>query len=179
MPKTSAGIMVYRLREGRLEVLLVHPGGPFWAKKDLGAWSIPKGEFAEPEDPFEAAVREFREETGCDIGGPFEPLAPRKQPSGKIVHAWVAEGDLDPRQIKSNTFLLEWPKGSGRQKEFPEIDRAEWFGLREARQRILPGHIGFLDELSDLLRKKNVAFVEAIEDVPKGLPGADRQGRLF
>jgi predicted NUDIX family NTP pyrophosphohydrolase len=154
MPKTSAGILVYRLREGRLEVFLVHPGGPFWAKKDLGAWSIPKGEFTEPEDPLEAAIREFQEETGCDIEGPFEPLAPRKQPSGKIVHAWVAEGDLDPRQIRSNTFLLEWPKGSGQQKEFPEIDRAEWFEIREARHRILPGHLAFLDDLSDLLRKK-------------------------
>jgi predicted NUDIX family NTP pyrophosphohydrolase len=151
MPKTSAGILVYRLREGRLEVFLVHPGGPFWAKKDLGAWSIPKGEFTEPENPLDAAIREFQEETGCEIKGPFEPLAPRKQPSGKIVHAWVAEGDLDPRQITSNTFLLEWPKGSGRQKEFPEIDRAEWFEINEARQRILPGHIGFLDDLIELL----------------------------
>jgi predicted NUDIX family NTP pyrophosphohydrolase len=154
MPKTSAGILVYRLREGRLEVFLVHPGGPFWAKRDLGAWSIPKGEFSEPEDPLAAAVRELQEETGFSLDGPFEPLTPRKQPGGKIVHAWAAEGDLDPRQIRSNTFLLEWPKGSGRQKEFPEVDRAEWFELAEARQRILPGHVGFLEELSDLLGKR-------------------------
>jgi predicted NUDIX family NTP pyrophosphohydrolase len=159
MPKTSAGILVYRLREGKLEVFLVHPGGPFWARKDLGAWSIPKGEFTEPEDPLEAAIREFQEETGYDIEGPFEPLAPRKQPSGKTVHAWAAEGDLDAQKIRSNTFLLEWPKGSGQQKEFPEIDRAEWFEIREARQRILPGQIGFLDDLSALLRNHLPAIV--------------------
>lgn len=151
MPKTSAGLLVYRRQEDRLEVFLVHPGGPFWARKDLGAWSIPKGEFTEPESPLEAAIRESQEETGCDIEGPFEPLTSRKQPGGKIVHAWAVEGDLDPRQIKSNTFLLEWPKGSGRQKEFPEIDRAEWFEIEEARRRILPGHLGFLDELAELL----------------------------
>lgn len=148
MPKTSAGLLVYRLREGRLQVFLVHPGGPFWAKKDIGAWSLPKGEFTEPENPLEAARREFQEETGFGLEGPFEPLTPRKQSGGKIVHAWAVEGDLDPRQIRSNTFLLEWPKGSGRQKEFPEIDRADWFDLEEAKRRILPGQAGFLDELA-------------------------------
>jgi predicted NUDIX family NTP pyrophosphohydrolase len=151
MPKTSAGLLVYRLREGRLEVFLVHPGGPFWARKDLGAWSIPKGEFTAPEEPLAAAIREFQEETGFPIEGAFLPLPPRKQPGGKMVHAWAVEGDLDPRQIRSNTFLLEWPKGSGRQKEFPEVDRAEWFGIPEARRRILPGHLGFLDDLCELL----------------------------
>jgi predicted NUDIX family NTP pyrophosphohydrolase len=150
MPKTSAGLLVYRLREGRLQVFLAHPGGPFWARKDLGAWSLPKGEFIEPEDPLEAARREFQEETGFDLEGPFEPLTPRKQSTGKIVHAWAVEGDFDPRQIRSNTFLLEWPKGSGRQKEFPEIDRADWFDLEEAKRRILPGQAGFLDELAAL-----------------------------
>lgn len=150
MPRTSAGLLVYRLREGRLQIFLVHPGGPFWAKKDLGAWSLPKGEFTEPEDPLAAARREFQEETGFDPEGPFEPLTPRKQSGGKIVHAWAVEGDLDPRQVRSNTFLLEWPKGSGRQKEFPEIDRADWFDLEEAKRRILPGQAGFLDELDDL-----------------------------
>jgi predicted NUDIX family NTP pyrophosphohydrolase len=154
MPKTSAGVLIYRLRDGRLEVFLVHPGGPFWARKDLGAWSIPKGEFTEPENPLDAAIRELREETGFDLEGPFEPLTPRKQPGGKIVHAWAVEGDLDPRHIKSNTFLLEWPKGSSRQKEFPEIDRAEWFEIQEARRRILPGHVVFLDELAELLRRR-------------------------
>jgi predicted NUDIX family NTP pyrophosphohydrolase len=147
MPKTSAGILLYRHGEGGLEIFLVHPGGPFWARKDLGAWSIPKGEFTEPEDPLDAAVREFQEETGCGLEGPFEPLAPRKQAGGKIVHAWAVEGDLDSRQVRSNTFLLEWPRGSGRQKEFPEIDRAEWFDVEEARRRILPGQAGFLDEI--------------------------------
>lgn len=151
MPKTSAGVIIYRIREGALEVFLVHPGGPFWARKDLGAWSIPKGEFTEPEDPLAAAIRELQEETGYEAEGPFVPLAPRKQPGGKTVHAWAVEGDLDPRQIRSNTFLLEWPKGSGRQKEFPEVDRAEWFDLAEAKRRILPGQAGFLDELADLM----------------------------
>lgn len=150
MPKTSAGLLLYRLRQGRLEVFLVHPGGPFWAKKDLGAWSLPKGEFTEPENPLEAARREFQEETGFDLEGPFEPLTPRKQPGGKTVHAWAVEGDLDPGKIRSNTFLLEWPKGSGRQKEFPEIDRAEWFEIEEAKGRILQGQAGFLDELAAL-----------------------------
>lgn len=150
MPKTSAGLLVYRLREGRLQVFLVHPGGPFWARKDLGAWSLPKGEFTEPEDPLEAARREFQEETGFDLEGPFEPLTPRRQSTGKIVHAWAVEGDLDPRHVRSNTFLLEWPKGSGRQKEFPEIDRADWFDLEEAKRHILPGQAGFLDELAGL-----------------------------
>lgn len=151
MAKTSAGILAYRLREGRLEVFLVHPGGPFWARKDLGAWSIPKGELTGPEDPLAAAVREFREETGFEVEGPFAALAPRKQPGGKIVHAWAVESDFDPGEIRSNTFLLEWPRGSGRQKEFPEIDRAEWFDLEEAKRRILPGHAGFLDELAQML----------------------------
>lgn len=150
MPKTSAGILLYRLREDRLEVFLVHPGGPFWARKDLGAWSLPKGEFVEPEAPLDAARREFQEETGFALDGPFEPLTPRKQSGGKTVHAWAVEGDLDPRQIRSNTFLLEWPKGSGRQKEFPEVDRAEWFEIEEARRRILPGQAGFLDEIVGL-----------------------------
>jgi predicted NUDIX family NTP pyrophosphohydrolase len=149
--KTSAGLLVYRLREGRLEVFLVHPGGPFWARKDLGAWSIPKGEFSAPEDPLAAAIREFQEETGLTIQGAFLPLPPRKQPGGKIVLAWTIEGDLDPGQIRSNTFLLEWPKGSGRQKEFPEVDRADWFEIPEAKRRILAGHLGFLDDLCERL----------------------------
>lgn len=151
MPKTSAGLLLYRLREGRLEVFLVHPGGPFWAKKDLGAWSIPKGELSEPEEPLAAAIREFQEETGVAIAGSFLPLPSRKQPGGKTVHAWAVEGDLDAGQIRSNTFLLEWPKGSGRRKEFPEVDRAEWFGIPEARRRILAGQAGFLDDLLELI----------------------------
>ncbi len=151
MPKTSAGLLVYRLPEGRLEVFLVHPGGPFWARKDLGAWSIPKGELAESEEPLAAAIREFQEETGSTIDGAFLPLPPRQQPGGKIVFAWAVEGDLDPGQIHSNTFLLEWPRGSGRRKEFPEVDRAEWFDIPEAKRRILPGQAGLLDDLCERL----------------------------
>ncbi len=153
MPKTSAGLVVYRIQEGRLEIFLVHPGGPFWARKDAGAWSIPKGEFIDPEDPLEAARREFREETGHEIDGSFLPLTPRKQAGGKTVHAWAVQGDIDPERVRSNTFTMEWPRGSGRQKEFPEVDRAEWFEVEEARRRILPGQAGFLDELTDRLRK--------------------------
>jgi predicted NUDIX family NTP pyrophosphohydrolase len=145
--------MVYRIREGGLEVFLVHPGGPFWARKDAGAWSIPKGEFVDPEDPLEAARREFREETGHEIGGSFLPLKPIKQAGGKTVHAWAVQGEIDPERIQSNTFTMEWPKGSGRQKEFPEVDRAAWFGVEEARRRILPGQAGFLDELLNLLKR--------------------------
>jgi len=154
MPKTSAGLLLYRLREGRLEVFLVHPGGPFWARKDPGAWSIPKGEFAEPEEPLAAAIREFQEETGVAIAGSFLPLPPRKQPGSKTVLAWAVEGDLDPGQIQSNTFLLEWPKGSGRRKEFPEVDRAEWFAIPEAKLRILAGQAGFLDDLCERLGRE-------------------------
>lgn len=153
MPKTSAGLMVYRIREGRLEIFLVHPGGPFWARKDAGAWSIPKGEFIDPENPLEAARREFREETGHEINGTFLPLKAIQQAGGKIVHAWAVQGEIDPERVRSNTFTMEWPKGSGRQKEFPEIDRAEWFEVEEARRRILPGQAGLLDELADLFRK--------------------------
>ena len=153
MPKTSAGLVVYRIREGGLEIFLVHPGGPFWARKDMGAWSIPKGEFSESEDPLEAAQREFREETGHEIEGPFLPLKPIQQKGGKIVHAWAVQGDVDSERIQSNTFTMEWPKGSGRQKEFPEVDRAEWFEVEEARRRILPAQAGFLDELIDRLRE--------------------------
>ena len=153
MPKTSAGLVVYRIREGRLEIFLVHPGGPFWARKDAGAWSIPKGEFVQSEDPLEAARREFQEETGHEIEGSFLPLKPIKQAGGKTVHAWAVQGDIDPERIQSNTFTMEWPRGSGRQKEFPEVDRAEWFEVEEARRRILPGQAGFLDELVDLIRK--------------------------
>jgi len=118
--KQSAGLLLYRRPAGRLQVLLVHPGGPFWRKKDLGAWSIPKGEFAAGEDALAAATREFHEETGLEVAGPFTPLAPVKQPGGKIVHAWAVEGDFDPRALRSNTFSLEWPPRSGRQQEFPK-----------------------------------------------------------
>lgn len=145
MPKTSAGLLLYRYRDGALEVFLVHPGGPFWARKDLGAWSIPKGEFAPGEDPLAAAQREFTEETGFPITGEFVALTPLKQPSGKIVHAWAVLGDCDPALVRSNTFTL---KG----KAYPEIDRAGWFGMAEAREKILPGQAGFLLELVASIR---------------------------
>ena len=151
MPLNSAGILPYRLKAGRLEVLLVHPGGPFWAKRDLGSWSIAKGEYVEGEEPLQAALRECFEETGYRPAGLFLPLSPRKQPSGKIVDAWAAEGDWDTSHLVSNTFTMEWPKGSGKVREFPEVDRAEWFEIAEAARRILPGQRGFLDELYEKL----------------------------
>ena len=149
MPKKSAGILLFRRISSNLEVLLVHPGGLFWAKKDEGAWSIPKGEFVESENPLEAARREFEEETGHAISGNFLPLSPLLQPGGKIVHAWAVEGDFDVSNLKSNTFSLEWPPGSGRRKEFPEVDRASWFSLQEARRRILKGQEPFFSEIEE------------------------------
>jgi len=131
---------LHRKHAGVREVFLVHPGGPFWAKKDEGAWSIPKGEFEPGEEPLAAAKREFTEETGFVAAGDFVPLTPLKQPSGKVVHAWAVEMDCDPTRVKSNTFTF---KG----REFPEIDKAAWFALDEARRKILPGQIEFLDEL--------------------------------
>jgi predicted NUDIX family NTP pyrophosphohydrolase len=151
MAKTSAGLLMYRFRHGSLEIFLVHPGGPFWAKKDLGVWSIPKGEFGPGEDPLEAAQREFHEETGYDPEGPFRPLTPVKQGSGKIVHAWAFEGDCDAAHIKSNTFSIEWPPRSGKQQEFPEIDRAGWFSVEAAKERILKGQCSLIDELQRII----------------------------
>ncbi len=150
--KQSAGILLYRRRAGGREVLLVHPGGPFWQKKDLGAWSIPKGEFAPGEDPLAAAQRELHEETGLELLGPFTPLSPVRQPGGKMVHAWAVEGDFDPSLLRSNTFTLEWPPRSGRHQEFPEVDRAAWFDLEEARRRINRGQASLLDQLEGLWR---------------------------
>jgi predicted NUDIX family NTP pyrophosphohydrolase len=130
-----------------LEVLLVHPGGPFWAKKDDGAWSIPKGEFADGEEPLDAAKREFEEETGIPAVGDFIALESLKQPSGKLVFAWAVRSDFDPSRLKSNTFSMEWPPKSGRQQEFPEVDKAEWFNVEAARRKILKGQAPFLDQL--------------------------------
>jgi predicted NUDIX family NTP pyrophosphohydrolase len=155
MAKMSTGLLVHRRRGGRLEVFLVHPGGPFWAKKDLGAWSIPKGECDPEENPFRAAKREFHEETGLSIEGNFRPLRAAKQPGGKTVVAWAVEGDLDPATIKSNTFSMEWPPRSGRQQEFPEIDRAAWFEIDEAKQRILKGQVALLEELERMPARGN------------------------
>ena len=133
------------------EVFLVHPGGPFWARKDAGAWSIPKGEFEGGDDPLEAARREFLEETGSAIDGTFAALAPLKQRSGKIVHAWAVRGDIDASCIKSNSFSMEWPPHSGNQQEFPEVDRGAWFTITAAREKLLAGQRGFLDELEVLI----------------------------
>lgn len=145
--KRSAGLVMYRRAGDALEVLLVHPGGPFWAKRDAGAWSIPKGECESGEEPLAAAIREFREETGLAATPPYLALTPIRQRSGKIVTAWAFEGDCDPASLTSATVSLEWPRRSGRHLEFPEIDRAGWFGLEEARRRILPAQAPLLDEL--------------------------------
>jgi predicted NUDIX family NTP pyrophosphohydrolase len=145
--KRSAGILMYKRMAGELLLLLVHPGGPFWAKKDLGAWSIPKGEYEPGEDPFTVAKREFAEELGTEPVGEFRALGELTQPSRKVVTAWAVEGDFDPRELKSNSFELEWPPKSGRRQSFPEVDRAEWFVLGEARRKILPGQSAFIDLL--------------------------------
>jgi predicted NUDIX family NTP pyrophosphohydrolase len=147
MPRKSAGLLLFRQRAGELDVLLVHPGGPFWAKKDEGAWSIPKGEIQEGEDPLAAAKREVAEELGVAADGDFMPLAPVRQPGGKIVQAWALEADLDPSDITSNTFQMEWPPRSGRQQTFPEVDRAAWFTISEARSKISRGQLPLLDAL--------------------------------
>ena len=145
--RTSAGLLLYRSTSRGLEVLLVHPGGPFFARKDLGAWSIPKGETSEGEDLLDAARREFSEETGFSAEGRAIALGEVRQPGGKIVHAWAVRGDADPARLASNHFELEWPRGSGRSQSFPEVDEARWFDLAEARRRILPAQAAFLDRL--------------------------------
>jgi predicted NUDIX family NTP pyrophosphohydrolase len=153
MSKHSAGLLLYRRRPGGLEVLLVHPGGPFWAGKDAGAWSIPKGEYPPDEDPLAAAYREFKEETGCIIAGEAIPLGSLQQPSGKVIQAWALEGDCDAGAIRSNTFSLEWPPRSGVRQEFPEVDRAAWFPLKDAREKISKGQVGFLEELEQAFKR--------------------------
>jgi predicted NUDIX family NTP pyrophosphohydrolase len=148
----SAGILLYRRRGPALQVLLVHPGGPAWAKRDLGAWSIPKGEYEPDEDPLDAARREFAEELGVAVPqGPVKDLGEIRQRSGKRVRAWALEGDLDVETVSSNTVEFEWPPRSGRLIEIPEVDRAEWFGLSEAREKINVGQVPLIDRLEELL----------------------------
>ena len=147
MAQISAGILLFRRRPAGLEVLLVHPGGPLWAKKDAGIWSIPKGLVHADEDLMAAAIREFEEEIGCKPAGPFTPLTPVKLKSGKVVHAWACEGACDPAAVRSNTFTMEWPPHSGRQREFPEIDRAEWFTVAQAREKLSVQMMALVEEL--------------------------------
>jgi predicted NUDIX family NTP pyrophosphohydrolase len=148
MAARSAGILLFRRRPDGPEVLLVHPGGPYWARKDLGAWSIPKGEHADGEDPLACARREFEEETGiAPPEGALLELGEVRQRSGKRVSAWALEGDLDPATVRSNTFTIEWPPRSGRTQEFPEVDRAAWFGVDEARRRLNPAQAELVDRL--------------------------------
>ncbi|MGE2715599.1 NUDIX domain-containing protein [Mycolicibacterium litorale] len=148
MPKLSAGLLLYRVADGVVEVLLGHPGGPFWARRDDGAWSVPKGEYTADDDPWEAAQREFREELGAPVP-PGEPLRlePVKQAGGKVVTVFAVRGDFDPHTAVSNTFALEWPKGSGTLREFPEIDRVAWFPVAVARTKLLAGQRPVLDQL--------------------------------
>jgi predicted NUDIX family NTP pyrophosphohydrolase len=151
MTRRSAGILVYRKRDGGTEVLLAHPGGPFWAKRDAGAWSVPKGEYADGEEAEAAARREFAEETGWSLEGELRPLGEVRQKAGKSVTAFAAEGDFDPANLESNRFEMEWPPKSGRKASFPEIDRAGWFSLDEAREKMIEGQRPLLDRLQDLL----------------------------
>lgn len=149
--KRSAGLLMFRRRAGALEVLLAHPGAPFWQHKDQGAWTIPKGEFAEPELALDAAQREFAEETGFAVNPPLLPLGDVVQKSGKRITAWAFEGECDPAQLRCNEFELEWPPRSGRRQSHPEIDRVGWFGVAEARRKLLPAQCAFLDRLQQTL----------------------------
>ncbi len=148
MAKHSAGLLLYRMKNAEPEVFLVHPGGPFWAKKDHGAWSIPKGEIEPGEDALAAAIREFAEETGTTLAGDFRPLLPIRQAGGKLVLAWAIAADIEPATIRSNSFEMEWPPRSGKRRTFPEIDRGQWFTLGEGRKRINQAQLGLLDALA-------------------------------
>ena len=158
MPKQAAGILLYRKGPNGLEVLLAHPGGPLWARKDYGSWTLPKGQFTEGELPLDAAKREFEEEMGSKPSGEFQPLVTLKQPSGKIIHAWAAQAEFDCATVNSNLFKMEWPPRSGKMSEFPEVDRAGWFSIEEARIKILKGQSPFLDRLLALLKVYGFKF---------------------
>lgn len=151
MAKQSAGILAFRIRGDSLQVFLVHPGGPFWKNKDVGAWSIPKGEFSDDENPLTAAKREFAEETGKTITGNFMALKPVKLKSGKMVYAWAVEADIDENNIQSNTFELEWPPNSGNMIQVPEIDKAGWFDLTTAKEKLNPAQTAWLDGLVEYI----------------------------
>ena len=150
MARKSAGLLLFRRKTDGLEVLLVHPGGPLWAKKDEGAWSIPKGEIDDGEDPLSAARREFNEELGSPVSGEFIELTSIRQASGKIVYAWAVESDFDPATLTSGLFSMEWPPRSGRQQQFPEVDRAQWFTIDRAKHKINRAQIPLLDQLNSL-----------------------------
>jgi len=150
MARTAAGLLLFRRSNDLVEVLLVHPGGPLWVKKDEGAWTIPKGEIEPGEEPLPAARREFEEELGSPVSGDFIPLKSIRQASGKLVHAWALEADFDPATLRSGTFSMEWPPRSGRQQHFPEVDRAQWFTIDEAKQKINKAQIALLDQVSSL-----------------------------
>ena len=154
MSKKSAGLLLFRTKKNSVEFFLIHPGGPFWKTKDLGAWSIPKGEFTEEENPLEAAKREFTEETGMKAPENFLDLTPLKQKSGKLIFAWAAERNIDPEKIHSNLFELEWPPHSGKKQKFPEADKAAWFSADEAKKKINPAQYGFIEELIRLIKMK-------------------------
>jgi len=153
MPKISAGLLMYRVRGGELEFLLAHPGGPFWKDRDAGAWTIPKGELQPGEEPLVAAMREFQEEIGLKPEGEFIELKPITQKGGKVVHAWAFEGECDTTRIQSNTFQMEWPPRSGKFQTCPEVDRASFYGMAEAKQKINPAQAAFLEELQQLRGK--------------------------
>ena len=157
MPRISAGLLMYRIHDGQLQVLLVHPGAPFFKNKDDGAWSIPKDEPEPDEDLLEAAKREFKEEGGITPSGPFVALQPVKQTAGKIVHAWAFKGDCDPTECVSNTFTMEWPPKSGRQMEFPEIDRAAFFDVATAKRKINPAQEALIEELDGMVKDAETA----------------------
>src|SRR5215216_2048252 len=145
--RKSAGILLYRVQKDIPEFFLVHPGGPFWKGKEKGAWSIPKGEYPEDEEPLHAAKREFEEETGQKISGAFIELQPVKQKGGKLVYAWALEGDIDADEIVSNTYKMEWPYKSGKWQTYPEVDKAAWFNAEEAREKINPAQVALIDDL--------------------------------
>jgi predicted NUDIX family NTP pyrophosphohydrolase len=153
MAKQAAGILVYRINNKKPEIFLCHPGGPFYKNKDLGVWQFPKGEFESGEEPFDAAKREFKEETGQEINGEFIPLKPIKYKSGKIVYAWAVKGEVNITSITSNTFPLEWPPKSGKYIDVPEMDKAGWFSIKEAKQKILPVLIPLVDELLEKINE--------------------------